>query len=495
MPDISNLLRKRLGARPQPQTHPDPDVLNAYVERVLPDSERQQVVLHLSECSYCREVVSFSLPQLAPETQPQTAFATSRFWIPAFRLGGAVAVIAVAIALVVEKPWKTTTTTAPAGAQQPAPVQVSQTAQPAPVVSTAPPAPPAAAAVASRASEPVQPAGNEHSRSVQTQLRAEAAVRHAAPAAQPTRTQAQAPQSLAVAGAPPSQSQQPPMHAEMTQQAMNSIEPIVNQSAPPVREAEYQSSSRDYVNTNALRNDTSSQDASGPSLMNNAPASQGSGGNASAQNAKAFPAISMDRAVSNAFDVNVVPPTTAPSSTTGSTDTTLKHSRFLTKVPQKVGTTVEKGAVAVFDKAVGQSARSRPTFAGSTLTPPTLTQPDNQGTTTTETSTPATQWRIDRGTLMKSTDSSEWHEAYPQSHNLQLKVLVTRGDQIWAGGNNATMIHSWDAGVDWKTFKIPNAGDITSINVDDGWQVKTSDGKTFVSNDHGQTWVPIEPEK
>jgi photosystem II stability/assembly factor-like uncharacterized protein len=96
---------------------------------------------------------------------------------------------------------------------------------------------------------------------------------------------------------------------------------------------------------------------------------------------------------------------------------------------------------------------------------------------------------------MKSTDSTQWHEAYPQASDFQLKVVVPReGDQVWAGGNNGTIIHSWDGGVDWETLKVPDSGDITSITVDDGWQVKTSNGQTFVSQDHGKTWTPLDTQ-
>ena len=106
----------------------------------------------------------------------------------------------------------------------------------------------------------------------------------------------------------------------------------------------------------------------------------------------------------------------------------------------------------------------------------------------------APQFRINPdGILMKSTDYTRWHQAYSgQSAELQLKVLLTKGDQVWAGGNNATLIHSWNAGVNWETLKVPDSGDITSITIDDGWQVKTSDGQTFVSQDHGKTWVPLQ---
>lgn len=57
--DFQNRLRKNL-EQPAPAQHPAPDVLNAYIEKVLPQSEEQQVLAHLAVCADCREVVFFS---------------------------------------------------------------------------------------------------------------------------------------------------------------------------------------------------------------------------------------------------------------------------------------------------------------------------------------------------------------------------------------------------------------------------------------------------
>src|SRR5215471_6330017 len=106
MQEISNSLRQRLGARPQPQTHPDPDTLTAYVEQVLPAAERGRVIDHLAECSDCREVVALSLPELRPQQPVLQVPERSRWWIPAYRWGALAATIAIAATLIVEKPWQ-----------------------------------------------------------------------------------------------------------------------------------------------------------------------------------------------------------------------------------------------------------------------------------------------------------------------------------------------------------------------------------------------------
>jgi photosynthesis system II assembly factor YCF48-like protein/putative zinc finger protein len=57
--EFQNRLRKNL-EQPAPAEHPAPDVLNAYIEKVLPQSEEQQVLAHLAVCTDCREVVFLS---------------------------------------------------------------------------------------------------------------------------------------------------------------------------------------------------------------------------------------------------------------------------------------------------------------------------------------------------------------------------------------------------------------------------------------------------
>src|SRR5437764_14781531 len=81
MQEISNLLRHRLAARPQPQEHPDPDTLTAFAEQLLSAAERGRVIEHLAECGHCREVVALSLPEL--EVQPVAVPVATRrplFW-------------------------------------------------------------------------------------------------------------------------------------------------------------------------------------------------------------------------------------------------------------------------------------------------------------------------------------------------------------------------------------------------------------------------------
>jgi hypothetical protein len=75
--------------------HPDPNLVNAFVENSLPDNARAQVVQHIAQCADCREVVFLSLPDQSA-MQPAMASVTTR-WLtwPVLRWGAAVAAVVV----------------------------------------------------------------------------------------------------------------------------------------------------------------------------------------------------------------------------------------------------------------------------------------------------------------------------------------------------------------------------------------------------------------
>jgi hypothetical protein len=74
--------------------HPDPNLLTAFVERSLKSADRLSVLEHLSACSSCREVVSFSA---MPEISTVSLAPSASGWLswPALRWGAAVACVVV----------------------------------------------------------------------------------------------------------------------------------------------------------------------------------------------------------------------------------------------------------------------------------------------------------------------------------------------------------------------------------------------------------------
>jgi hypothetical protein len=87
----------RQAAAPAAQ-HPDPDLLTAFVEQVLTQPERQQVLQHLSLCTDCRDVVALSLPQLdaVPMAAAQPETSIWRRWLVVRWAAAAAAVVVVA---------------------------------------------------------------------------------------------------------------------------------------------------------------------------------------------------------------------------------------------------------------------------------------------------------------------------------------------------------------------------------------------------------------
>ena len=62
MQDVPKIVLKRLQETQASGIHPDADLLTAFAEQSLIESERSRVMEHLARCSDCRDVVAFALP-------------------------------------------------------------------------------------------------------------------------------------------------------------------------------------------------------------------------------------------------------------------------------------------------------------------------------------------------------------------------------------------------------------------------------------------------
>jgi hypothetical protein len=62
MQDLPKIVRSRLQDATVAEAHPDADLLTAFAERTLAESERVRLVEHLAGCVDCRDVVTFALP-------------------------------------------------------------------------------------------------------------------------------------------------------------------------------------------------------------------------------------------------------------------------------------------------------------------------------------------------------------------------------------------------------------------------------------------------
>jgi hypothetical protein len=87
MPNVPKIVLKRL-EMPVVESHPDADLLTAFVEHSLAESERGIILDHLSVCGDCREVVALALPAsedgtVATRSRPVRSW----FTVPVFRWG------------------------------------------------------------------------------------------------------------------------------------------------------------------------------------------------------------------------------------------------------------------------------------------------------------------------------------------------------------------------------------------------------------------------
>jgi len=98
MHNLPKIVRDRMTTAPPVTHHPDADVLTAFAEKSLPALERDSVLEHLGRCRECRDVVALSLPEIATQTVIVPA-RTSWFSWPVMRWGFAAAGIVVVASL------------------------------------------------------------------------------------------------------------------------------------------------------------------------------------------------------------------------------------------------------------------------------------------------------------------------------------------------------------------------------------------------------------
>ncbi len=94
MERLPNIVRERLKATAGGD-HPDADLLTAFAEQALPDRERSRVLLHLSRCADCRDVLALALPPLKAAALLDTARPAPWFQWKVLRWGAVVACVVI----------------------------------------------------------------------------------------------------------------------------------------------------------------------------------------------------------------------------------------------------------------------------------------------------------------------------------------------------------------------------------------------------------------
>jgi photosystem II stability/assembly factor-like uncharacterized protein len=102
-------------------------------------------------------------------------------------------------------------------------------------------------------------------------------------------------------------------------------------------------------------------------------------------------------------------------------------------------------------------------------------------------------WKVAGGKLLKAAGPSQWEDAYPSTaDSIEFSFVSARGNDIWAGGSHAALVHSRDGGTTWEIVRLGKAATGTVVTIIAGAStvlVKTSDNQTWSSADGGDTWT------
>ncbi|HEU5415030.1 MAG TPA: YCF48-related protein [Candidatus Angelobacter sp.] len=471
MPELSTLLRQRLRATgDRSLQHPDPDALNAYIEDVLPAHERERVLEHISRCTPCREVVTLSMPETVLPTEATASAAAAvaatprRRWFlsPAFGLAGSTAAMILGVVLILRLSAPHSSVhqvqeaqATPAGAANP--IVSSHSAE---IPQTAPPA------SVQPSTAPADVAGNT----------------------------ATAPQMTAVNRAP---SSEPALQRERTATASR---------IPVVADLRGQ----DFVNKTFLAKTYDTQAAS--PVYRDLPQAP-----VPTQSNLGFapPAV----VAGNPFQSNgsfVIPSNPAGSNHgvltfysthTGSSNTLIGKivdfgKRPLTKhlgppIPSSSlgeSSMFKPGATTVQPSDAISAAKSESgTGSGELAGSPAFTRRALSSDARAQIAGVSQyQWKVVQGKLLRSSDLSHWTEENPGGENLQFSVVSPNGLEIWAGGNDAALMHSHDGGSNWERITLGAAATGTINSIEAAGQnvlVKSSSGQSWLSQDGGKSWI------
>jgi len=499
MPELPNLLRQRLAATEtgETQAHPDADTLTAYMEQSLPPAESKTVIAHLAVCEPCREVVALSQAVMAqPATQtvltPAPVAGWRRLFTPVFGAAAAVAAMAVIAVMVLQLPQKNpsqSSSRAASGARtnSPANVPASQPAQ-----------------------ETQQAKANAGDQAAPVESKAAAPAPTQQADARLSSAESNLARSADLASAKNTEARL--QNSSGTRAAKKAGAEISIASAPTALSAKATAalSKRDYVNTNFF--DSSSSDRVAlDSQGNNLPAAPqpqlgaANSGFSTANNKITMFADLPANAAGNS-NVRLLTPSPAPEHP-GCT-----VCKFVQSTAHTLGFHSPVRTPALRAGALGNSALGGPgMFSGAIeknqpseiSAAPARADSDSFAASSSlsagamapslrKAESAAPTWKVAGGKLMKSSGQSQWEDAYPvASSTMEFSIVNARGNDVWAGGSHASLIHSRDGGQTWETVKLGDNATGTIVSIIAGTmsvQVKTSDNQTWASADGGKTW-------
>jgi hypothetical protein len=456
MQDVPKIVLKRLQETAVAEAHPDADLLTAFAEQSLGESERTSVMEHLARCGDCREVVALALPASEAVAVAATSRSSRGGWFgwPVLRwsvaLAGIIAIVSFGIVQYRQR-------------QKNESLGSNLTASNEPAANTVQSLPPSPAPSESRNN--ILPAENKK--------RAD------------KRKQAELPGGLQ------SDSTDYLAGRQQTHQA--------NRAAPA---------------TGAVHGAASGGAAGGIAGGNFA---LGSGFRAGVA-AKAAPPPPSNTPAAQGELKNATPEETAklePSLARGQAGAVSSSPQTIEAAPPSTEVTVTTESQVAAQ--IIESPKEQPSQYQSSATLGIVEAKDAATMSNLELATP--RWSISaEGSLQRSYDGGKaWVEVNPGSvdnkggntHNLAMKnkaavqgkprpvfrAVLAAGTEVWAGGSAAILYHSTDSGLHWARV-VPSesgvavTGDITGVEFSDPQhgKVTTSAGEVWITADDGKTW-------
>ena len=438
---IANQRNRQSGIENRQFPHPDANLLSAFVEKTLTESERTEVLTHLAQCGECRELVALTLPakvevaqlEPLPARRGWSAWPTLRWGVLAAALG------AVALVVVLHPYPSRRPETLSKGTRPTLMASASQAARQSPPELPAQPSPKAA----------VAKAGAESRESPRETAKLE---KGAGPpgrqiAAHPVGAETKQRVTLmAAARAPAAAEIENTPTVSRTHEISKSLRPTsvgAMPSAPPPAQPALKLS---------VAPEGTSKAAVGAELQ---------------AGATAVPAATESVAVSTGLKAGLLGGVSAPSSA---------PSAPLAAVPMRA-----KSHPAV---ATGMAFRAEAESA---------------------VAQPAPLWTIaPSGKVQRSNDGEKTWEEVHVDDRVTFRVIHAMGREVWAGGSGGALYHSSDGGAIWTRVNLSSGGSptaetivliISALHDPQHVTVMTASGEQWTTEDGGQHWKREPPSR
>ena len=437
MEQLPKIVQRRLQETARLGSHPEPDLLAAFVEKSLNDRERAQVLQHLADCVDCREVVTLATPEALPTPLPT---ATRSRWLswPVLRWGALAACVVVVSAAVTLRYGRRSAGESSVAERIPAAAPTSLPAE-----SNVPPQP-----------------GKKLAAKI------------------PPPAPFQADRDFGFAG----------KSAKQREESVDAGAGAARTRVTTSHGLDQNEKDRELSN-NRLADAVKSEDKPAP------PAGMiVTGGVAPLPETKAVPAAPPGEARNDAASAPgaVTETLTVEAETNTVLETLQTPARKVKDESTRNGSRKEVQAPGVEGVGAAGSA-DRKTDSLSAQLAQTASGDDAKRS---QAGRNAPRWTLSAdGALQRSFDSGKTWQTIPVASNIAFRALAANDSDIWVGGAAGALYHSPDAGQHWvQVYPAFNGqhltGDIVTVEFNDAKHGKltTSDHETWTTSDAGVTW-------